>query len=172
MSRSAEVRQLQQAWANGTVDADPYAVVDEFAADAQIARNILPMIGSDRTFNLNEMLASNIVASAYFKSLAVFTTFQEMVNEIKTHVDHVEPWSAGTQRVPSTAFCILFKLCTLHATRNQMTRMLSAAGTPHVRGIGFLFLRFTAPFADLWGWFEPHVDNEEEFASAAAGGMT
>jgi pre-mRNA-splicing factor 38B len=170
MSRSAEVRQLQQAWASGTVDADPYAVVGDF--DAQIARGVLPMIGSDRTFNLNELLAANIVQSAYFKSLAVYTTFQEVLNEIKAHVDHVEPWSAGTQRVPSTAFCILFKLCTLHATTNQMTRMLNAPGAPHVRAIGFLFLRFTAPFADLWGWFEPHIDDDEEFGAAASGDKT
>ena len=100
------------------------------------------------------------------------TSFQQIVDHIYEKVDHLEPWSAGTARVPSTAFCLLFKLATMGVTRNQMVAMLNHADSPYIRGVGFLFLRFTAPPKDLWTWYEPYIDDLEEFSADAAGSMT
>lgn len=39
--------------------------------------------------------------------------------------DTTEPWAAGTARIPSTAFCILYRMLTLRVTRNQMRALLN-----------------------------------------------
>lgn len=61
-------------------------------------------------------------------------TFQEVLDEIYNEVDHLgmynayrsdatralEPFSIGKQRMPSTAFCILYKLFTMKLTVKQV----------------------------------------------------
>ena len=52
-------------------------------------------------------------------------------------------------------------------TRNQMHAMLNHKDSPYIRCLGFLHLRFTAPPADLYDWFEPHLDDLETFSPGA-----
>ena len=98
---------------------------------------------------------SRILENDYFQSLFEMTTYHQIVDEIYTRVNHVEPWcarvcvyvcgvcscawscshthpprqsltshspnqpsirSAGTGRLPSTAFCLLTKLLTIRLT--------------------------------------------------------
>ncbi|CAN0189290.1 unnamed protein product, partial [Ectocarpus sp. 13 AM-2016] len=45
--------------------------------------------------------------------------------------------------------------------------------SPFIRAIGFLYLRYTCPPKELWGWLEPYMDDEEEFKpSPTEGSMT
>ncbi|CAE7547506.1 Prpf38b, partial [Symbiodinium microadriaticum] len=86
-----------------------------------------------------------------------------MADEIYTSVSHVEPWQTGTTRVPSTAFCLLMKFFLMRLTTKQMKGLLNTGDCAYVRAIGFLYLRYTCPPKDLYMWFEPYLEDEEEF---------
>lgn len=66
--------------------------------------------GSKTTYNLENVLRQNILASDYFKETCMnLTSFEEVVDEIFLNVKHVEPWMSGNARGASTAFCLLYR---------------------------------------------------------------
>ena len=136
---------------------DPEAIEEKRRAE-------IPLHGNAETFNLNPLLYNNIMGTEYFMSLQGLHTFDAIVDEIYEQVTHVEPWATGTQRVPSSAFCLLVKLCTFRVTREQMKVLLTHGDSPHIRLLGFLYLRYATPPAELWAWFAPHLDDEEPVA--------
>jgi pre-mRNA-splicing factor 38B len=75
-----------------------------------------------------------------------------------------EPFVLGKNRLPSTAFCIVYRLCEMKLSHNQMYSMLAAKSNVLVRGLGVLFLRYACDPDHLWSWFEPHMDDTTEFA--------
>ena len=115
-------------------------------------------------YNLNTLLARNILRSDYFRALYDKSTFQEVVDEIYYKVEHVEPWMNAAARKPSTAFCLLYKLFTMKLTTRQMDTMLSHTDSPYIRALGFLYLRYTCPPDQLWSWCEPYLHDTEEFS--------
>jgi pre-mRNA-splicing factor 38B len=126
---------------------------------------VVPMNGSaGASFNINTMLFQNIMDSDYYKALNnKLSEFQEVIQEIKLRVSHVEPWQAGTSRSPSSAFCLLVKLLTMHLTYKQMRQLLVARGFPYVRALGFLYLRYTCQPTHLYKWYEPFLEDPEAF---------
>jgi len=69
----------------------------------------LPIHGNQTTYNVNTLLANNIMGCDYFRALYPLQTYHEVIDEVYNKVTHVEPWATGTSRLPSTAFCLLFK---------------------------------------------------------------
>ncbi|KAI6173527.1 Ubiquitin carboxyl-terminal hydrolase [Aphelenchoides besseyi] len=153
--------------------------------------NVLPLHGSDTTMNLNMLVYENICQSSYFKNyLSEVTDFQQAVDEVYYNVAHLEPWERGTRKthaltgmcggvrgvgaggVISTAFCVLYKMFTMHLTRKQLVGMINSVHSVYLRGIGFLYIRYTQPPADLWSWFESYLDDEEEIDPRSGGGET
>ncbi|XP_024525960.1 pre-mRNA splicing factor SR-like 1 isoform X2 [Selaginella moellendorffii] len=114
----------------------------------------------------------NILSSEYFKELYRLKTFHEVVDEIYNHVDHVEPWMTGNCRGPSTAFCLLYKFFTMKLTVKQMQGLLNHADSPYIRAIGFLYLRYCGEPRTLWQWFEPYIEDDEEFSPGTNGRVT
>lgn len=90
--------------------------------------------------------------------------FTFLLDEIYASVSHVEPWQTGTSRNPSTAFCLLVKFFLMRLTKKQMVGLLNTDDCPFVRCIGFLYLRYSCPPKDLWSWYEPYLEDPEEFA--------
>lgn len=43
-----------------------------------------------------------------------------------------------------------------------METMLNHNDSPYIRAIGFLYLRFSLPPKDLWDWFFPYFDDQEQ----------
>uniref|UniRef100_A0A0P4WEM4 Pre-mRNA-splicing factor 38 n=1 Tax=Scylla olivacea TaxID=85551 RepID=A0A0P4WEM4_SCYOL len=142
--------------------------------------NGLPIWGNEKTMNLNPLILTNIQSSQYFKvNLYQLKTYHEVIDEIYYNVTHLEPWEKGSRKtsgqtgmcggvrgvgaggIVSTAFCILYKLYTLRLTRKQVVGLLNHADSPYIRGLGFMYVRFTQPPADLWDWLEPYLDDEE-----------
>ncbi|TPX32824.1 hypothetical protein SmJEL517_g04168 [Synchytrium microbalum] len=121
----------------------------------------LDTVGNETTMNMNTLLHANILSSTYFKNLYDYKTWSEVMAELKNE----EPFLKGT--VPSTAFCILYKLWTLKLTVRQLERMVTDPKSPHARAIGFLYLRYVCKPDQLWDWFEPYLDDEEEVQSEA-----
>eukprot|EP01099_Mayorella_cantabrigiensis_P001373 TRINITY_DN159_c0_g1_i3.p1 TRINITY_DN159_c0_g1~~TRINITY_DN159_c0_g1_i3.p1 ORF type:complete len:432 (-),score=71.14 TRINITY_DN159_c0_g1_i3:369-1664(-) len=121
----------------------------------------LEIYGNPNTMNLSEVLLVNIQSFAYFKDLFRLKTYHEVLHEIKLKVKHLEPWVPGPGKIPSTAFCLLYKLFTLKLTIKQMNGMLNSRESPFIRGMAFLYLRLTSPPTQLWDWFQDYLSDEE-----------
>ena len=122
--------------------------------------NILPFQGNS-SFNINNLLYNNITGNDYFNALYQLNSFHEVLNEVYARVEHVEPWQTGTQRFPSSAFCLLLKLMQLKVTINQMHSLLKTNDCAFIRAIGFLYLRYVLPPKNIYKWFEPYLEDEE-----------
>src|SRR6218665_514726 len=70
----------------------------------------------------------------------------------------------------STPFCILYKLYLLRLTKKQVQAMIKYKDSVYIRGLGFLYLRFTQLPKDLYRWFEPFFDDDESIDPRAGGG--
>uniref|UniRef100_A0A803LR78 Pre-mRNA-splicing factor 38 n=1 Tax=Chenopodium quinoa TaxID=63459 RepID=A0A803LR78_CHEQI len=114
----------------------------------------------------------NILSSDYFRDLYRLKTYHEVIDEIYNQVDHVEPWMTGNCRGPSTAFCLLYKFFTMKLTAKQMHGLLKHPDSPYIRAVGFLYLRYAADPKTLWIWFEPYIQDDEEFSPGSSGKMT
>lgn len=112
-------------------------------------------------FNIPAVLAQNLVNSDYYKSLGPMKHFEEVIDEIKAKVDHLQPFMLGKSNLPSSGYCLLYKLFCMKVTIAQMKSMLARKQNPFVRGLGFLFLRYATPSASLWSWFEPHIEDDQ-----------
>jgi pre-mRNA-splicing factor 38B len=69
-------------------------------------------------------------------------------------------------------FCLLYKLYTLKLTRKQLNGLIKHTDSPFIRGLGFMYIRYTQPPADLFDWYEEFLQDEEEIDVKAGGGMT
>ncbi|KNC97504.1 uncharacterized protein SPPG_09470 [Spizellomyces punctatus DAOM BR117] len=120
----------------------------------------LETVGNKDTMNLHNILYQNIISSPYFKSLYEKKTYHEVIDEIYNQVSSLEPFFKGTHA--STAFCLLYKLWTLKLTVKQVQGLITHTDSAHIRALGFLYLRYVCKPADLWGWYEPYLDDDEE----------
>lgn len=106
-------------------------------------------------------------------------TYHEVVDEIYYKVSHLEPWEKGSRRtsgqtgmcggvrgvgaggIVSTAYCLLYKLFTLKLTRKQLNGLISHCDSPYIRALGFMYIRYTFPPANLLEWYEDYLEDEE-----------
>ncbi|CAD6190011.1 unnamed protein product [Caenorhabditis auriculariae] len=151
--------------------------------------NVLPIWGNQTTMNLNTLVLENVKESYYYKNhLIEIDTFQPLIDEIFYQVKHLEPWEKGTRKVQgmtgmcggvrgvgaggvvSSAFCLLYRLFNVRVTRKQLISMLNSRQSQYIRGIGFMYVRYTQPPADLWYWFESYLDDEDEIDPRSGGG--
>lgn len=151
--------------------------------------NVLPIWGNEKTMNLNPLILTNIQSSPYFKqNLYELKTYHEVIDEIYYKVTHLEPWEKGSRKtagqtgmcggvrgvgaggIVSSAYCLLYKLFTLRLTRKQVMGLLDHSDSPYIRGLGFMYIRYTQDPKELWDWFEPYLDDEEEVDVKAGGG--
>ncbi|XP_059201131.1 pre-mRNA-splicing factor 38B isoform X2 [Centropristis striata] len=151
--------------------------------------NVLPLWGNEKTMNLNPMILTNVLSSPYFKvQLYELKTYHEVVDEIYFKVTHAEPWEKGSRKtagqtgmcggvrgvgtggIVSTAFCLLYKLFTLKLTRKQLMGLITHTDSPYIRALGFMYIRYTQPPADLIEWYDNFLDDEEELDVKAGGG--
>merc|ERR1719334_2033413 len=162
---------------------------DEEDEDGQKQANSLPTWGNANNMNLNPLIFTNITSSPYFKvTLIQLKTYHEVVDEIYYKVQHLEPWEKGSRKtagqtgmcggvrgvgsggIVSSCFCILYKLFTLRLTRKQLNGLINHRDSPYIRGLGFMFIRYCQEPKDIWDWFEPYLNDEEEIDVKAGGG--
>lgn len=170
-------------------EAAPGEEDEEDEEDGGKGKGILPVWGNEKSMNLNHLILTNIQGSLYFKTnLFELKTYHEVVDEIYYKVTHLEPWEKGSRRtagqtgmcggvrgvgsggIVSSCFCILYKLFTLKLTRKQVNGLINHRDSPYIRGLGFMFIRYCQPPADIWDWFEPYLNDEEEVDPKAGGG--
>ncbi|CRK92976.1 CLUMA_CG006561, isoform A [Clunio marinus] len=162
----------------------------EFSGGNRKRNNVLPLYGND-SMNLNPLILTNIQSSVYFKvTLFQLKTYHEVIDEIYYQVKHLEPWERGSRKtsgnsgmcgsvrgvgaggIVSSAFCLLYKLYTLKLTRKQLNGLIKHTDSPYIRGLGFMYIRYTQPPADLFDWYEEFLQDEEEIDVKAGGGQT
>jgi len=179
MNFSAFAMPAEYGWADDGDDED----------EANKKSNILPIWGNEKSMNINHLILSNIQASLYFKvTLFELKTAHEVIDEIWYNVTHLEPWEKGSRKttgqtgmcggvrgvgtggIISSCFCILFKLFTLRLTRKQLNMMIRRKDSAYIRALGFMYIRYCQPPADIWEWYEPFLDDEEEIDVKAGGG--
>merc|ERR1719495_1850271 len=69
----------------------------------------------NRTYNLSNILFKNITSCFYYsQNLAMMTTLDQLFEEIKKEVTHLEPMDKLL--TPSKAFCILVRMMQLKLT--------------------------------------------------------
>uniref|UniRef100_A0A146M9R8 Pre-mRNA-splicing factor 38 n=2 Tax=Lygus hesperus TaxID=30085 RepID=A0A146M9R8_LYGHE len=153
--------------------------------------NVLPLWGNERTMNMNPLILTNIQSSHYFKvNLYELKTYHEVIDEIYYKVAHLEPWEKGSRKtagqtgmcggvrgvgaggIVSTAYCLLYKLFTLKLTRKQLNGLITHTDSPYIRALGFMYIRYSQPPADLWDWYDEYLDDPEELDVKAGGGQT
>ncbi|KAL6726111.1 hypothetical protein Aduo_008116 [Ancylostoma duodenale] len=168
--------------------------------------NTLPIWGNQQTMNLNGLVLENVKESYYYKNhLVEIDSAQQLLDEVFYKVKHLEPWEKGTRKVQgmtgmcggvrgvgaggvvSSAFCLLYRFFKVRLTRKQLISMINSRVSPYIRGLGFMYIRYTQPPADLWEWFEPYLvshlfrwrecpeffnfqDDEEEIDPRSGGG--
>lgn len=149
----------------------------------------LPFWGNQQTMNINPLILTNVRNSMYYKStLLDLKTYHEVVDQIYYKVTHLEPWEKGSRKtsgqtgmcggvrgvgaggIVSSAFCLLYKLSSLKLTSKQVYGLMNHADSPYIRGLGFMYVRFTQPPGDLLEWFEDYLDDEEVIDVKAGGG--
>ncbi|XP_015108603.1 pre-mRNA-splicing factor 38B isoform X1 [Diachasma alloeum] len=156
--------------------------------------NVLPLWGNERTMNLNPLILTNILSSHYFKvNLYELKTYHEVIDEIYYKVAHLEPWEKGSRKtagqtgmcggrfmqvrgvgaggIVSTAYCLLYKLFTLRLTRKQLNGLINHPDSPYIRALGFMYIRYTQPPADLFMWYDDYLEDDEEMDVKAGGGQ-
>lgn len=55
-------------------------------------------------------------------------------------------------------------------SRKQLYHLLDHPDSPYIRGLGFIYIRYTQSPDTLWDWYEPYLEDEEE-VDPKAGGM-
>mmetsp|Transcript_5909 Transcript_5909/g.18657 ORF Transcript_5909/g.18657 Transcript_5909/m.18657 type:complete len:569 (-) Transcript_5909:31-1737(-) len=125
---------------------------------------LFELSGSTETYNFHQMLHEKVNNSEYFKCLFVFKTFEQVVDVIYEKVTYCEPWAAGSDRMPSSCFCLLLKLLHLRLTEVQVRALLEHGDSPHIRALGALYVRYGSAPEDLWHWLGHYADDLEEFA--------
>eukprot|EP00948_MAST-09A_sp_MAST-9A-sp1_P001727 g1727.t1 len=115
----------------------------------------------DEKFNLSELLSGNIRTHDYLlQKLLPCESAEDVVhNFLESDVSHVEPWTKGSTRIPSSAFQILYRLFLFRITYGQLNQMLFEYSQNNVfmRAIAILYLRYTLPPKLLWNSVEPFV---------------
>ncbi|KAG8317772.1 PRP38 pre-mRNA processing factor 38 domain-containing protein B [Homalodisca vitripennis] len=67
----------------------------------------------------------------------------------------------GAGGIVSTAYCLLYKLFTLKLTRKQVNGLITHPDSPYIRALGFMYIRYTQPPADLWDWYDEYLEDPE-----------
>lgn len=126
-------------------------------------------VDNGKSYNLEKVLRSNIVYSDYYRELCKISDFYELVDEVYNEVDHVEPWMSGNARGPSTAFCLLYRLCVMELDDDQISHLVRHRDSPYIRALGFLYVRYVVDHRSVPRWFEPHLADDEPIAPSPGG---
>ena len=102
--------------------------------------------GNKTTYNIETVLRKNIVDSEYWRNTcAKLQTWEEIVDQIFYDVSHVEPWMSGNARGASSAFGLLYRLCQIQPTEEQVDALLTHEDSPYIRAVGRTCLLTVCP---------------------------
>lgn len=121
----------------------------------------------DENYNLHPFVIDALYNNTpYFKRCQRISRFPDLLQEMETKVNHVEPFSHQEQeRVCSNAYCLLYRAMEMKLTKQQLELLLSPQSPALVRALGALYMRYVGRPEDLWYWLEPlFLDLKTQFA--------
>lgn len=173
MSRSALWRQEGNVKERERRADDLFQAAVAEGSQRQRAKGMLPLWGPADSFHINPLLLQNIIQSPYFqKTCENLTDWNAVVDDIYYQVKHLQPFQTAGTKTPSSAFCLLLRLLTLRMTEHQLKLTLEHVDSPFIRGIGFLYLRFSGPPEQLWTLIQPYIYDQEEMQVTLSGRPT
>ena len=131
-----------------------------------IIPGVFQTYGDPVACNMNDLLRTNILNTQYYRELQDLTTCEEIMGQIEYYCKHAEPFTLGTNNVPSTLFCCLYKLLMMKLTEGQIMLLLNS-NNPYVKATGSLYIRFVGRPEELWRRLGRHLLDEEIFAPSA-----
>eukprot|EP00929_Paragymnodinium_shiwhaense_P002782 TRINITY_DN10306_c0_g1_i1.p1 TRINITY_DN10306_c0_g1~~TRINITY_DN10306_c0_g1_i1.p1 ORF type:complete len:663 (+),score=189.29 TRINITY_DN10306_c0_g1_i1:114-2102(+) len=119
----------------------------------------------NKYFGLSPMLHSHIVESKHFKELLTMENFEQLLQEMFTYTDGVDPYMQNNvgSTLPSPLFACLYRSFTMNMTIENLRRLVENADSAYIRCAGFLFIRFALPPEHLWPWCAEFLCDTEEF---------
>ena len=118
-------------------------------------------VGDPINCNMNPLLFNNILSCQYFKDVVSVLDFYQLIEEIVKNVNYAEPWTVGTNGIPSTLFCILYRFMLMKLTEGQVYYLINYNENDYVRCCGFLYMRYMSDPKDLWNLFYPYLYDEK-----------
>jgi len=123
--------------------------------------------------NITPMLGDQILESPYFLSLTELELPEQIIEEIKTSVDHCEPYLTGSTDLPSSAFCCLYRLFEIKLSARGIKIMMDYTKSVFVRACGFLYCRIGLDAKYMWSFLKDYVlDDEVIYPSGEKGRET
>lgn len=133
-------------------------------AEPEVERKLVPTTHNS-TYNLNSIYASTITGSEYFQQLlSDYPNFEDIVDVIYNECTHLEPFEPGKARLPSVAFCCIYRFFLMKLDYRQVGTLLNHKDSIFIRGCGFLYLRCIGEAKELITWFAPHLSDKTEFS--------
>eukprot|EP00930_Biecheleria_cincta_P045600 TRINITY_DN31430_c0_g1_i1.p1 TRINITY_DN31430_c0_g1~~TRINITY_DN31430_c0_g1_i1.p1 ORF type:complete len:587 (+),score=131.14 TRINITY_DN31430_c0_g1_i1:153-1913(+) len=120
-------------------------------------------IANTKTFGFPPLLQTQLVESQYYKTVMLMESMEQVVDELYTYADSVEPYAPHSVQAPSALFVCVYRLFTLGIDGRQLKQLLENDDSPFVRCAGFLFLRYGVAPDQLWPWLGEYVLDEEDF---------
>lgn len=120
-------------------------------------------IADTKRFGFPPLLQTQLVESQYYKTVMLMDSMEQVVDELYTYADTVEPYAPHSVQAPSALFVCVYRLFTLGIDGRQLKRLLDNDDSPFVRCAGFLFVRYGVAPTDLWPWLGEYVLDEEDF---------
>merc|ERR1740139_196548 len=88
----------------------------------------------------------------------------EVVAEVCSFAESVEPYNQNSNVVPSALFCCLYRFFSLGIDSTGLQTLIDSTDNAFVRCVGFLFVRFALDPGQYWSWLGEYVLDEEEFS--------
>lgn len=122
---------------------------------------VFKFVGDPISCNMNNLLLNNILSCQYFKDVCGMMDYFHLIEEIIKNVTYAEPWTVGTNGIPSTLFCILYKFMLMKLTESQVYYLVNYPENDYVRCAGFLYMRYMSDPKELWGLFYPYLYDDK-----------
>lgn len=119
-----------------------------------------------KSFGFSPMLQSHIVESSHFKALLGLKTVEEVMTEISTYADTLEPHVHNSNTIPSALFCCIYRFMTMSINTGQLKRLIEHEHNVFIRCAGFLLIRFGLAPEQLWSWLGEYVLDEQEIPAS------
>lgn len=117
---------------------------------------------NSKTFGFPPLLQSHVVECAHFKTLMTLDSIEQIVQEICSFVDSIEPYVQNSTTVPTALLCCVYRLLVLGLDGQSLRGILESDESPYVRCAGFLVVRFGLVPEQLWPWLGEYVLDDEE----------
>jgi len=136
------------------------------AQEKALIPGVFQSYGDPIACNMNDLLRTNILNTQYYRELQDLTTCEEVLIQIEYFCKNAETFTLGTNNVPSTLFCCLYRLLMMKLSEAQLLLMLNSV-SPYVRATAALYIRFVGKPEELWGRLSPYLLDDQIFAPSS-----